>query len=182
MDYLPAAAHFLGGQLNALVVVTAALFVEGGVVLLAGLVGFVVAASAARDGAGTALFCLFAGGLLVAVDSARAHCTAREAGALFELVLLLLAVGAGALELLVHELACVVLDGLAELDFGVREAAARFVEGGSLEGGAGGQFGDRAGRGVFDDGGGSVGWLLLGLFGHGGRLGCFAHCRSVEFD
>lgn len=170
--YLPPPAHFLGGELNTLVVVTPPLLVEGGVVLLTGPVA--VGLASAGDRASATLLGLLAAALSVAVDAALADLAAAETGALFALVLLLLAVGAGALELLVHELAGLVFDGLAQLDFGVGEAAAVLVEGGALEGGAGrGLLGGGAGGG-FDGGGGSVGWL--GFFGHGGSWDCcFAH-------
>lgn len=134
MHHLPPARQLLRRQLRILMVMTASLLVEGGIVLLTGFA--LGLGPGTRHRSGPTFLRLFHGGGLVPVRASLADLAAAEGGALFALVLFLLTIGAGAFELLVHELALIVLDGLAQLDLGVVEAEAGLVEGRSLEGAA----------------------------------------------
>lgn len=183
MNYLPSTAHLFGGKLNRFVVMTSSLLVKGSIVLLAGLIG--LAWTSSRHGTSTTLLfrCHLFRRWLVPMQTTLTDLPATQRSALLTLVFLRLTGGTGAFELLVQELARVVLDGVAELNFGVEEAEAVFVEGGSLEGGAGGgggfghgglvvAGGSGVGVCILDDGGGVGG---LRLFGYGGSGCYFAH-------
>ena len=175
MDYLPPTPHLFGGKLNGFVVVTTSLLVEGGVVFFAGFGIDLAATASAGDGAGTTFFRFCA--LFVPVQTSFADFTPAETRALFTLVFFRLTGGTGTFQLLVHEFTRVVFNGLTELDFGVEEAVAVFVERGSLEGSAGGRRfreGWFGGGRVFDHGCGCVGGLSF--FGHGWDRCYFAHC------